>query len=57
MPIQSKAKMSRRGLLLRVTTLILFTANFFYGIRPAFADRLAESSRKPNIVFILADDK
>jgi len=56
MPIQSEAKMRRRGLLLRVTTLILFTAGVCFGIRPAFAGRLNENSSKPNIVLIVADD-
>lgn len=46
-----------RRLLQRITTLIIVGASLSHSICPVFAGNLGHESRRPNIVFILADDK
>ncbi len=48
--------MMRRRLLQLLATLFLYTAYFAPGGSQAFAENPGESPRRPNIVFILADD-
>ncbi len=43
-------------LLHKITTLIIVTTSLSYGICHVFADNLADSQCRPNIVLILADD-
>ena len=42
---------------LALTALIFAAARFAPGSGPAFADDRGEAKARPNIVFILADDK
>lgn len=47
----------RVQLRLILAVLILGTANHPHLVCRAYAEKVAESPRRPNIVFILADDK